>query len=255
MASPTDPNGKTSLKLTAEQLKKLQVLADALPREKSRLVGELIDEVWDTLPVRIPEMARECALRILEGKWRGLSGHNAIPTRDFRKLEPGRLSAFLTFTRQDVHDAFHGKAWRDWKVAPAPNPREKNPKIYFPRVPSVAEMGEVAAVLAQPGDAGEAIKETLIGLTFKCLEMIKAESLKELTRKPAKVSKEERSSLDQNRDLQPDQQAAILEFKKLQSEGKIPIAIPTSTTVPAKSPRKSKAHRPGPKSVKPRKKK
>jgi hypothetical protein len=235
MASLPDNRRKTSLKLSQDQLEKLQALSDALPREQSRLVGEMIDDIWATLPARIAAMARECAQRLVEQKWRDLSGRENLQNKNFRKLEPGYLSGLLTFTRHDVEEAFNGKAWRDWKVSPAPSPRQENPKVYFPRILSVAELGDVALSLSDPSKAAVQIKRTLIDLTFRILEMTKAGELRELKRKPASVTRAEREILDKAKDLQPDQRNSVLAFKRLQSAGKIPPEIlPPSEKTTAK---------------------
>jgi len=241
MASPTNDRRKTSLKLSGDQLQKLQALSDALPREQSRLVGEMIDEIWISLPTRIANMANECARRMVEEKWRGFSGHASHQNQNFRKTERARLSALLTFLPQDVENAFNGKAWRDWKVTPAPNPREENPKVYFPRIPTGAELGDVAVSLSDPSKAAVQIKRTLIDLTFRTLEMTKAEALRELMRKPEKVSKPVGAFLDKYKDLQPDQLNALREIKKLQSEGKIPNGSPRTT---AKTRNRTKSSKP-----------
>lgn len=241
MASLPDNRRKTSLKLSQDQLEKLQALGDALPREQSRLVGEMIDEIWATLPARIAAMARECAQRLVEQKWRDLSGRESLQNKNFRQLEPGYLSGLLTFTRHDVEEAFNGKAWRDWKVSPAPSPRQENPKVYFPRILSVAELGDVALSLSDPSKAAVQIKKTLIDLTFRVLEMTKAEALRELKRKPEKVSKPVGAFLDQYKDLQPDQLNALRDLKKLQSEGKIPTGSPRATPKTSNRTKSSKA--------------
>ena len=241
MASLPDNRRKTSLKLSQDQLEKLQALGDALPREQSRLVGEMIDEIWSSLPTRISNMAHECARRMVEEKWRGRSGHAPLQNQNFRKIEPAYLSGLLTFLPQDVEEAFNGKAWRDWKVTPAANPRQENPKVYFPRIPTGAELGDVDVSLSDPSKAAVQIKKTLIDLTFRILEMTKAEALRELKRKPEKVSKPVGAFLDQYKDLQPDQLNALRDLKKLQSEGKIPTGSPRATPKTSNRTKSSKA--------------
>jgi len=49
---------RTNVVLGTDQFKKLVVLTAAIPRDKSRLIGELIDDEWDQLPQRLQADSR-----------------------------------------------------------------------------------------------------------------------------------------------------------------------------------------------------
>jgi len=233
---------RTNVILGADQTQKLEALTAAIPRDKSRLIGELIDDEWEHLPERLSTIARNCAVYIVSQRLDAHRGINAIPNESFRNKDVRQKLEWLFEINQQQIDDFFEQNWRDRYPSPrldseSPH-RDPAATMYFPQIDPfpiyefVRDEQSPDGIRQQwlwslPGfkdpEAGNKLRQILKEVTLATFKKAreKALELHEAMSQDIKPS-EQRISIDAGlKDAQPDRQAAVAAFRQLVDTGQI----------------------------------
>lgn len=219
---------KTNVMLREDQDKKLEAMTAAIPRDKSRLVGELIDDEWDHLPDRLSSIARNCAYFIVNQRWQSHVGINTIPNTEFRNANVReKLDWVFDIDERQVNEFFERK-WRDRLPTSRSNPesyrRDSKEKFYFPLIEPFLLYQNVPDEKSPDGirvewiwelpdfndpDAGIKLRNILKDLTIATLMKARDKALTDQARIDPVLSPERMAQLEGMKEAQPDRQSAV----------------------------------------------